>query len=88
MIASASTDNTIMIWDPEDSFECYAELTGHKGFINLLILLNDGKIASGSSDCTVKIWNTADEFKLVASLNGHTHGINCLIQLSDGRIAT
>ena len=58
-IATASDDNTVHIWDPDDPDTTLAIYTGHTDTVNALVELTDGRIASASSDGTVHIWDPA-----------------------------
>ncbi len=60
LIASASRDETVRIWDPADPDTTIATYTGHTGEVYSVIELSDGRIASASSDETVRIWDPAD----------------------------
>lgn len=58
LVASASGDNTIKLWDVKTS-ECRGTLAGHSGGVESVIFSHDSRLlVSGSRDCTVKIWNT------------------------------
>ena len=54
-IASASTINTIKIWDI-DKLKCINTIKAHSKDVTILSLLSDGKIMSGSMDMKIKIW--------------------------------
>jgi WD40 repeat protein len=55
MLATASTDNTIMIYDMEDG-TLLNTLEGHRSWVINLIELSDGRLASCSYDKTIRIW--------------------------------
>ena len=58
-IASASSDGTIRLWDPETG-EYRATLEGHNGRVNTAAWSPDGKtIASAGCDGTIRIWDVA-----------------------------
>ncbi|SVD58184.1 uncharacterized protein METZ01_LOCUS411038, partial [marine metagenome] len=53
-----------------------AEMTGHVGYVNSLVVTNDGKTAiSASWDTTIRLWNLSKhtEFNL---LDGHIMSVN------------
>ena len=72
-LASASTDETIKLWDAETGREVRT-LRGHTRGINRLTYRPDGqRLASASHDGTVKLWD-ADTGELFHSLNAHVNG--------------
>jgi len=56
LLASASIDNTIKIWNIENG-KCLMTLTGHTDCIESLAYLGNNLLASGSEDTTIKIWS-------------------------------
>jgi WD40 repeat protein len=61
------------------------ELTGHKSFINSLVITPDGStLMSGSADTTIKLWNLATG-KNIQTLEGHTSYVNTLAIAPDGK---
>lgn len=57
LVASASSDSTIKLWDMKTS-KCRGTLVGHTGGVESVIFSHDSRLLiSGSEDCTVKIWN-------------------------------
>ena len=57
MLASASADHTIKLWDMK-TFTEITTLRGHDNIVNSVSFHISGKVlASGSNDRTVKIWN-------------------------------
>ena len=57
-------------------------LIGHKGQVNNIILLSNGRLASSSDDKTIKIWNLTDG-NCEQTLIGHSSSVNCLLELPD-----
>ncbi|HLJ92312.1 MAG TPA: WD40 repeat domain-containing protein, partial [Gemmataceae bacterium] len=56
LLASASHDETIRLWDPASGHEVQT-LRGHTGTITCLAFAPDGQwIASGGHDKTVRLW--------------------------------
>ncbi|KAJ7151987.1 WD40-repeat-containing domain protein [Mycena filopes] len=57
LIASASTDHVIRLWDATTGAPLLPLLSGHQGKINSLAYSNGGStLASGSDDTTVRVW--------------------------------
>ena len=56
MIASASCDKTVRLWDLQNK-KCIHIFEGHTSFVWSVVKLTDNKIASASSDKTIKIWD-------------------------------
>ncbi|MBD2682540.1 MULTISPECIES: WD40 repeat domain-containing protein [Nostoc] len=70
MLASASTDKTICIWDV-NSKNIIAVFEEHKNAVNSLAFSSDSQLlASGSSDKTIKIWNIKSR-QVLSTLTGH-----------------
>lgn len=61
ILATASVDNTIIIWNLEKSPEQSAVLRGHEGLVKGVFFDPVGKfLASQSDDKTLRIWRTSD----------------------------
>jgi WD40 repeat protein len=65
MLASASYDNTVKIWNVDSEKGSFALVhnfdesnNGHLKNVNVLAALNNGNLASGSDDNTVRVWGT------------------------------
>ena len=57
LIASASIDKTVMIWNYETE-QCIYSYSGHTGLVNCLKFVPETKhIVSSSSDSTIHIWS-------------------------------
>lgn len=54
IFASCSNDRTICIWN-NVTFRKINTFGGHRGFINNLLLLPDGRLVSSSNDNTIRI---------------------------------
>ncbi|MDM9583671.1 hypothetical protein [Nostoc sp. GT001] len=75
MLASASNDKTVKLWDTSTRKEIRT-LTGHKEAVNGVSFSPNGKmLASASADNTVKLWDisTGQEIK---TLTGHREAVN------------
>lgn len=70
MIASASRDGKIKLWEVESGKEI-ASLDGHKQQVGSVAFSPDGtRLASASFDSSMKIWDTTT-FQEIADLSGH-----------------
>lgn len=72
LIASASSDKTIKLWDPaiEKSYNTFAE--GHLDSVWTMALSLDGQLlASASYDNTIKLWDPRTKIQL-GTLKGHS----------------
>lgn len=84
LLASASADNTIRLWDVSSGNELRT-LTGHGGWVKCVAFSPDGKLlASGSNDRSVRVWDveTGRELHL---LGGHSGPVEALTFSADGR---
>jgi WD40 repeat protein len=69
LIASASKDKTIRLWDPAKGL--LQELKGHNGCVNAVRFSPNGQLlASASDDKTVRLWDTKTG-KLFQEFEGH-----------------
>ncbi|MEH1819446.1 MAG: WD40 repeat domain-containing protein, partial [Nostoc sp.] len=74
MLASASGDKTVKLWDTTTGKEIKT-LTGHTNEVNGISFSPDGKmLASASGDKTVKLWDTTTG-KEIKTLTGHTNEV-------------
>jgi WD40 repeat protein len=84
LLASASADNTVGLWDVASGRELRA-LSGHKGWVKCVAFSPDGRlVASGSNDKTIKIWDVASG-KELHSLEGHAAPVESIAFSADGR---
>ncbi|PKX91400.1 WD40 repeat-like protein [Aspergillus novofumigatus IBT 16806] len=77
LLASASKDNTIKVWDASNS-QCIQTLKGHSDLIYSVIFSHDSKLlASASKDNTiktVKVWD-ASNGQCIQTLQGHSGSV-------------
>ncbi len=85
-LASASSDNTVRVWDSATG-RCLHVLEGHTGAVLALAVLPDGTLASAGSDGTVRVWETATG-RCLRVLDGHTDWVGALAVLADGTLAS
>ena len=88
LLASASWDTTIRIWDVGDNTNLrhVRTLRGHTVAVRSVAWSPDGStLASASSDGTVRLWNPNNGINF-AVLRGHTDRVWCVAWSPDGRI--
>ena len=86
IIASASWDKTVKLWDLETG-KLINTLTGHQDGVNSIAFTPDRQtLVSASEDKTIKIWNLSDRAKLIKTLEGHTDSIKAVTISPDGNL--
>ncbi|KAJ3078743.1 protein with putative role during mitosis, partial [Quaeritorhiza haematococci] len=76
VLASASEDATIKIWDYE-SGEFERTCKGHtKAVMGLAFDGRGEKLVSCSADLTIKIWDTLNSYNCIRTLHGHDHSVS------------
>ena len=92
LLASASTDHTVRIWDPDTGQPVGQPLSGHAGRVQAVaaVPMPDGHIllASASTDHTVRIWDPELRQQVGEPLIGHTDWVQALaaVTMPDGRV--
>lgn len=85
MLASASADSTIKLWDPATG-NLRSTLKSHLDEVEAVVFSSDGQLlASGSDDDTVRIWNPVTEH-LRDKLTRHVDGDNAVVFSPDGQL--
>jgi WD40 repeat protein len=64
-----------------------ARLEGHRGAVQSLCVLLDGRLASGSDDNTIRLWDVKTGAE-TARLEGHSGSVKTMCVLPDGRLAS
>jgi len=83
LVASASQDATIKVWDFETG-EMERTLKGHQNAVQSVDFDRSGKfLVSCSADLTVKIWDF-QTYDCLKTLRGHDHNISCVLFLPSG----
>ncbi len=86
ILASASADKTVRLWDVASRQPLGTPLTGHKDHVRCVAFSPDGKIlASASEDKTVRLWDVASRQPL-ATLSGHGGPVYSVAFSPDGKI--
>ena len=91
LLASASSDDTVRLWDPVTGQPVGEPLTGHTGGVHAVcsVALPDGRtlLASASHDKTLRLWDPVTGQPVGEPLTGHTDWVDALfpVPLPDGR---
>jgi hypothetical protein len=92
LLASAGTDGTVRLWDPETGQAVGEPLTGHTApvFALAVVPTGDGRVllASAGDDETVRLWDPETSQALGQPLTGHTDWVTALatVPAGDGRV--
>ena len=87
LLATASDDGTIRLWDVASRQPLGAPLTGHTDTVYRVAFSPDGRLlATGSFDHTARLWDVASRQPLGAPLTGHTDFVGDVAFSPDGRL--
>ena len=85
VIATASGDNTLILWKATDGSQLSPPLTGHQAPVTSAVFSQDGKLlASGSDDTAVMVWDVESK-QQVGRLLGHSSTVKALAFSTDGK---
>lgn len=85
-IATASRDNTVIIWDVE-SAEPRMVLRGHDHFVNDLAFVAGGKLVTASGDKTLRVWDMKSG-ECAGVLCGHEGAVCGVVGVGQGKVAS
>lgn len=84
LLASGSSDGTIIVWNVETCETVLDPLNGHTRLVSAIAFSADNRrIVSGSTDCTVRIWDPQTGEQLL-EFKEHKHYILSVAFSSDG----
>jgi WD40 repeat protein len=87
ILATASADRTIRLWDVATGRQMGKPLTGDSGTISSVAFSPNGKVlASGSYDKTIRLWDVATGRQIGKPLTGDTDEVNSVAFSPDGQI--
>src|SRR5215207_3754330 len=87
LVASASDDQTVRLWDVATGKPHGQPLYGHKGTVWDVAFSPDGKLlASASGDQTGRLWDVATGDQRGEPLSGHTSWVNDVAFSPDGKL--
>jgi WD40 repeat protein len=66
MFASASSDNSIRIWN-QNTFECIKILKGHTKGVDILIAVRNEYLISVSKDQSIIVWDIKNNFLIITT---------------------
>ena len=85
MVASASDDKTVRLWDAATE-AAHQTLKGHLDWVTSVAFSPDGKVvASASNDETVRLWDAATGAAR-QTLEGHSHSVMSVAFSPDGKV--
>ena len=82
---SASSDNTLRIWDLATGKQVGKPLEGHTSYVMAVSVYENGaKAISASDDNTLRIWDLATGREVGKPLEGHTNWVNAVSVYENG----
>ena len=85
LLASASRDNTIRLWDPATGAS-RGTLEGHSDWVSAVVFSPDGQLlASASNDNTIRLWDPATRASR-GTLEGHSDWVSAVVFSPDGQL--
>jgi len=89
-LATGSSDDTVLLWDVDDTGADPRSLPGHADDVVALVFSPDSRwLATGSVDSTAMLWDLGDPEAEPRILEGHTDEVTSLAFSPDGsRLAT
>jgi len=85
MLASASGDNTVILWDVATRQPLGPPLTGHTGFVRGVAFSPNGKTLASGGDKTIILWNVATRQPLGLPLTEHNYDVTSVAFSPDSR---
>ncbi|CAJ0932145.1 unnamed protein product, partial [Mesorhabditis belari] len=85
-LVSGSDDFTMFLWNPSESKQHIARLTGHQQLVNQVVFSPDTRtVASASFDKSIKLW-CGRTGKYLSSLRGHVQAVYQIAWSADSRL--
>jgi WD40 repeat protein len=90
LLASASTDYTVRLWDPDTGQPVGQPWSGHSGRVQAVaaVQMPDGQtlLASASTDRTIRLWDPEKRQQIGEALRGHTDWVQAVaaVPMPDG----
>eukprot|EP00055_Hartaetosiga_balthica_P008144 m.29318 g.29318 ORF g.29318 m.29318 type:complete len:698 (+) comp6140_c0_seq1:113-2206(+) len=81
LLFSASTDESIKVWDTATDFKCKRTLTEHRDKV-LCLTVAGRRLYSGSEDKTIKVWDV-DKLTLIDTLTSHDSPVCALVVVNN-----